>query len=186
MNRWMVLLRGVNVGRHRQVPMKRLVDVLLEAGFESVRTYIQSGNVVLDSHDQRASVGVAVRSLIQAEFGFDVATVVRTHAEIAAAARHPLDTGRIDPKLLHVVFLVAPASLAQQEQLNACAPKYSPDHWSISESGDTLFVAYPNGSATSRLTLDVIERHLGVVGTARNLNTVRRLVDFAPTHQRQD
>jgi uncharacterized protein (DUF1697 family) len=159
--------------------MKRLADALTASGFESVQTYVQSGNVVLDSPKNRASVSASVAATIEAEFGFKVSVVVRSLDELAELAKsHPGDTGEIDPKLLHVVFLDQAASSAARTKLDELAEHYAPDAWSYSSSGHELFVAYPNGSGISRLTLDVIERHLGATGTGRNLNTVRRLLEL--------
>ncbi len=178
--RWVVLLRGVNVGGHRKISMPRLVEALTSAGFEAVQTYIQSGNVILDSTDDHNAVRDRCAAVIEAEFCGDVAVVVRSVDELAELVHsHPGDGGGIDPKLLHVVFLNEPPTPGGRAKLDAKADQHAPDSWSYSPSGRELFVAYPNGSGRSRLNLDVIERHLNVTGTARNLNTVRQLVAMA-------
>lgn len=180
MRRWVVLLRGVNVGGHRKISMTRLVAALTAAGFESVQTYIQSGNVILDSTDDRTAVERRVASVIEAEFGCEVSVVVRSVDELDEVVNsHPSDGGDIDAKLLHVVFLNEPAALRCREHLETIAHKYAPDTWSFSVTASEMFVTYRNGSGQSRFNLDVIERHLNVTGTARNLNTVRRLLSMA-------
>src|SRR3954449_4259754 len=85
MARLIALLRGINVGGHKKVPMARLREVLEGAGFEDVRTYVQSGNVVLTAPARRApKVGREIEQAIEDAFGFDVAVVMRTRDEIAA------------------------------------------------------------------------------------------------------
>ena len=80
----MALLRGINVGRARQVSMPRLTEVLADRGYENVRTHLRSGNVVLDSPRGEAALVADLERAIEEEFGFAVPVIVRTAAEIAA------------------------------------------------------------------------------------------------------
>lgn len=165
--------------------MSVLSAALRKEGFEHVQTYIQSGNVVLSSGvgadgDGATEVGTRAAAAIVATFGFEVAVVVRSAEEVIdVAASHPGIGGAIDAQLLHVVLLSDTPSPEARADLDAIASRYTPDTWTYSNSARELFVTYPEGSARSKFTLNVIERKLGVVGTARNLNTVRRLVDLA-------
>ncbi|HUF99835.1 MAG TPA: DUF1697 domain-containing protein [Ilumatobacter sp.] len=180
MSRWIILLRGINVGGHRKVPMNELKVALDHAGFEAIATYIQSGNVVLDDQEESPStVRERVAVAIQQRFGFDVAVIVRSAADLTAVADSHHGDGLIDPKLLHVVFFSEVPSPDRRAALDVLAAEYAPDTWSYSGAGRELFVAYPDGSGRSKFGLDVVERTLGVTGTARNLNTVRRLIDLA-------
>src|SRR5581483_10365760 len=70
-----LLLRGVNIGPHKRVPMPKLRTALEEAGFADVRTYVQSGNVVLTSRAAPAKVGAKAEAVIAEQFGFDVGVV---------------------------------------------------------------------------------------------------------------
>jgi uncharacterized protein (DUF1697 family) len=82
-SRHIVLLRGINLGPNRRVAMPRLREVLEQAGFEDVRTYVQSGNIVLSSGDPSDAVAATCERVIAEEFGFDVPVVVRTRDELA-------------------------------------------------------------------------------------------------------
>ena len=85
-----VLLRGINIGAKRRVGMPALRELLADGGFGDVRTYVQSGNVVLASRKAPTRVGVECERLISAAFGFQVDVVVRTRDELAeVVARNP-------------------------------------------------------------------------------------------------
>src|SRR5437868_6739570 len=78
-----LLLRGINLGPHRRVPMPELRTALSEAGFADVQTYVQSGNVVLTSRASPAKVGARAEALIAERFGLDVDVIVRTAEELS-------------------------------------------------------------------------------------------------------
>jgi len=167
-----VLLRGINVGGKNKLPMPAL-RTLLEGGYDGVATYIQSGNVVLRSSLAENALMRAVEKQIAEEFSLTIRVVVRTHAELERiAGANPFRSG--EPTGLHVVFLDSapkPAAIATLD------PDRSPgDEFSV--SGSEIFLRYPNGSGRSRLTLDYLERRLGVTGTARNWNTLLKLVEL--------
>jgi len=174
------LLRGINVGGKNVLAMADLRAAMAELGFDNVVTYIQSGNVVFDAEGtsprDEPALADRIAAAIAERDGLSVRVVLRTVAELArAAAGHPdVDSG-IDSKLLHVVFLDAAPSAAAVAALD---PRpYEPDGWAV--VGRDVYVRYPDGSGRSKLTLDVFERALGVTATARNLNTVRKLVELA-------
>lgn len=175
--RWIALLRGINVGGGNRLPMADLRVTMAELGFERVTTYIQSGNIVFDADDadeQRLAERLA--AAIADRHGTSVPVVLRTAAEIGRVAeRHPAIGGGLDPKLLHVHFLDAAPSARSVASLDPRA--HAPDGWVV--DGREVYVHYPNGSGRSKLTIDVFERAFGVTATARNLNTVRKLVELA-------
>jgi uncharacterized protein (DUF1697 family) len=146
--------------------------VFEELGFADVVTYVQSGNVAFRA--PRATAG-AIEQGIREAFGLEVPVVLRTGAELkAVAARNPFLAGGTELKLLHVVFLDREPAAGVIAQVD---PERSPgDRFSL--VGTELYVDYANGSGRSKLTLDYLERRLGVKGTARNWNTVLKLVEF--------
>lgn len=166
------LLRGVNVGA-KQVSMPQLRAALQAAGFDQVTTYLNSGNVLLDPGGTR-DVGPAIERLISAETGLEVRVITRTSREMDTIARHhPFAGLGLDPRFLHVVFLDrAP------EQGAAIDPDRSPQD-RVEIAGREVYVAYGKGQGRSKLTLDHMERALGVTGTARNWNTVTKLAAMA-------
>ena len=103
-----VLLRGINVGPNKRIAMPALREALTGAGFEDVRTYVQSGNIVLSSGDSAKQLGARCEELIKNTFGHEVEVVVRTRAELAEVIkRNPLGDVADDPKRYQVSFLSA-------------------------------------------------------------------------------
>ena len=101
-----VFLRGINLGSRNRIAMAELRDVLGDAGFDDIRTYLQSGNVVLSSRASPATVARRCEEAIADRLGLDVAVVVRTRDEIAEVVRHnPLGDVAKDPKRYQVSFL---------------------------------------------------------------------------------
>ena len=99
--------------------------------------------------------------------------VVRAGDELAGLAdRHPFAADGIDPKLLHVAFLDRRPDVAGGPDPD----RWLPDRWAV--AGRELFLAYPGGSARSKMTIDQFERPWGVTATARNLNTIVKLADL--------
>jgi uncharacterized protein (DUF1697 family) len=170
-----VLIRGINVGGKNKLPMAELRAALAEAAYEDVATYIQSGNVVVRSEASPGAVGRGIGRVIEDEFGLPVQVLVRTHAELVAlAGANPFLPVTDDLAKLHVVFLDAEPKAASVAGLD---PDRSPgDEFNV--SGREIFLRYPSGSGRSKLTLDYFERRLGVAGTARNWNTLLKLIEL--------
>jgi len=169
-----VLLRGINVGGKNKLPMPALRSLLQEAGYEGVSTYIQSGNVTLRSSVGADHLAQAIEKQIAAEFSLAIRVVVRTHDELERIAGANPFLGVGESTGLHVVFLDrAPEAAA----ITTLDPDRSPgDEFSV--AGNEIYLRYPNGSGRTKLTLDYLERRLGVTGTARNWNTLLRLVEL--------
>ncbi len=175
-NRYVVLLRGINVGGHNKVPMADLRAALTAAGFSRVSTYIASGNVILDAPDaDEGQVGEEVAEVVTAQFGLSIPIVVRPATTWPAIlGANPFPQAEAQPKLLHV-------SLCDQEpDPEALAAfdvaAYAPDE--MAASGRELFLWYPEGAARSKLTGALLERKLGVTTTARNWSTMLKLADL--------
>ena len=156
--------------------MADLRAVLTRCGFTDVQTYIQSGNVVFRSTEiaDAEPIAAAISDAVDAEFGFRVPVVVRPLTEIARIAEsHPGDGGDVPPKFLLVFVLDGATDPDAQPDPDS----FEPDHWALGER--EVYVTHPNGQGRSKLTIDVFERAFGVTATARNLNTLRAIVDLA-------
>jgi uncharacterized protein (DUF1697 family) len=174
--RWIALLRGVNVGGGNKIAMPALRVSCEACGFERVSTYIQSGNLVFDASGDEASVTAALRKLLADEHGLKVPVVVRTAKEMDRLVdRHPGLAAGIDPKYLHIVFLDKRAKQSDAERIDA--GRYEPDVFEV--DGREVYVTYPTGSGRSKLTIEVFEKAFGVTATARNVNTVHKLIELA-------
>lgn len=171
------LLRGVNVGGQAKVPMAELRQVAEEVGLGDVRTYVQSGNVAFTVPAKKALSAVpdTLRTAISTRFGVDVDVLVRTGDQLATLAdRNPFLDDESRPTMLHVVFL---AGTPDRSRIAGLDPDRAPGDRFVVD-GDEIFVHYPDGSGRSKLTLDYFERTLAVRGTARNWNTVTRLLEM--------
>ena len=175
-NRFVILLRGINVGGHNRVPMAELRDALNGAGFEDVKTYIQSGNVVADcSGRDEPGVVADVEAVIAAQFGLTIPIVARAVDDWQPILdANPFPDGVDQPKLLHVSLCdVAPSAEALAALDHAA---FAPDQ--LIADGRHLYLWYPSGSARSKLTGALLERKLGVTTTARNWSTMQKLADM--------
>ena len=162
--RHVALLRGINVGGHRKVPMAELRALCAELGFRDVKTYIQSGNVAFEGE---GDVAASLKAGIAERFGFDVPVVVRTREQVQAAIDgNPFE---IDPKLLHVFFLDRAVDGAGLD------PDHSPGD-AFEVAGDVIYVRYGSSSHKSKLSVAFFERRLGCKATARNWRTVHKLL----------
>ena len=171
--RWVALLRAVNLGSRNRVPMAELRARLEGAGYEGVRTYIASGNVIVDGPRSRTALAGDLERLIAEAFRVETTAILRTPKELSAAvAGHPFGK---DTSHSHVVFLAARPRRAAAERLAALDP--SPDRAVL--AGSEVYLHYPAGYSGSRLSPAHIERVLAVDGTHRNWRTVAKLAELA-------
>lgn len=169
-----ILLRGINVGKHRRLPMPALRDALAAAGYTGVQTYVQSGNVVLDAEGPDEALAAELSALIEREFGFDVPVVVRTRDEIAAVVEdNPLRGVADVPKLQHVLFLAEPLDPARAEEVAGLA--MAPEQVVVRER--EIHAWYPDGMQNSKLARSLAGTKLGVA-TDRNWATVLKLLEM--------
>lgn len=171
-----VLLRAVNVSGLNRVPMAEL-RALLQARttLQNLSTYIASGNIICDPPGDPEAAAAEVRSLIAERFGVDTPAIARTHAQLAeAVSADPFPDAPLE-KMVHVVFLDGRPAADAVEQLTG---RLQPGE-RIALIGRELWIDHGRGGAAStRLSGTVLDRALGVAGTARNLTTVRRLVQL--------
>lgn len=167
-----VLLRGINLGSANRISMAPLREALTQAGFENVRTYVQSGNIVLDT-DAPDPAG-RVETLLGERFDLRVPVVSRSRDEIAAVvALNPLGHVATEPKRYQVSFLPAEPEPAVVEKVAALAA----DGEAVAAHGRELYAWHPNGVARSKLALGLADKKLGA--TARNWTTVTTLLEMA-------
>ena len=168
-----LFVRAVNVGG-ATLPMAEFRALLAELGGENVRTYIASGNAVLDVPGDAARFDRAVEAAITERYGFVREVISRTPAEVSAAlAAHPFEV--VDPKFSYITFLTAtPAADALAAAANVPT---GADEWRL--AGRELHLKFADGMGRAVLNLDRLLRSLGVAGTARNLRTTQALVELA-------
>jgi uncharacterized protein (DUF1697 family) len=171
--RWVALLRAVNLGPDNKVPMAELRAALEEAGYDGVRTYIASGNVLLEGPSGRAKLGAALERLVAESFGVTTTVILRKPRELASlVAAHPFGG---DTAETHVAFLAERPTKAAAARLAAVDP--GADLAVL--SGTDLYLRLPRGVHGSRLSIARIEKLLGVRATLRNWRTAGRLAELA-------
>lgn len=172
MKKYIVLLRGINVSGKNLLPMKELVCILGGIGCENVRTYIQSGNVVLDSGLSPSSLENSISEALEASKGFSIPVIALPVSKLRSAVDAcPFETK--EGKLLHYFFAISKPFVNEQILQSLCAES------ECYESRGMVFYLYaPNGIGRSKLVAN-IERVLGVPATGRNHNTVQKLLDLA-------
>jgi uncharacterized protein (DUF1697 family) len=174
--RHVVLLRGINIGPHNRVAMPKLRDALAEAGFADVRTYVQSGNIVLESRKAAATVAQECMRVIDEAFGLDIAVVTRTRDELAEVVRrNPLGAVVDEPKRYQVSFLSAEPDAKVVEKLAGLAAAEE----RFEAVGREIYAWHPAGVARSKLWNALAGKGLGVTATARNWTTVETLLAMA-------
>lgn len=184
MKTWVSLIRGVNVGGNNKVPMTALRVVLEADGFTRVRTYIQSGNVLVDAtRTTSTKVSERISGLIQTEFGINVPVITLDATSLAAVIRDNPYPHETDHRRLHAIFLPGqPDALSRvrlDELSSVFAAKAVPDSFTL--IGSTLYLHTPDGFGTSDLAkaLTTKTRSAGLNGTARNWATVTTLLEMA-------
>jgi uncharacterized protein (DUF1697 family) len=174
--RQVLMLRGINLGPTRRVPMADLRALLTDAGYEDVRTYVQSGNVVLGSSAPAADVERDAQRLISERFGFDVPVIGRSRTQLAAVVkRNPLGDIAAEPKRYQVSFLSAKLSADVIGVLKDAAAESE----RVVVHGREVYAWHPAGVARSKLWNTLAGKGLGVTATARNWTTVTTLLEMA-------
>jgi uncharacterized protein (DUF1697 family) len=171
-----IMLRGINLGPTRRVPMAELRALFSEAGYEDVRTYVQSGNIVLRSPAKPAELERDAAGLISERFGFDVPVIVRTRTDLARVVkRNPLGEVADDPKRYQVSFLSAEPDSSVAGRLRSLAAATE----AVVVHGREIYAWHPEGVARSKLWNELAGKRLGVIATARNWTTVTTLLEMA-------
>ena len=166
------LLRGINVGGKAILPMKELVAIFEACGASEVKTYIQSGNVVFFSDSAEEVVG-RVTGEVARVYGYSGRVVLRSGVEMEAVLRgNPFLGAAV--ATLHVYFLADRPSAAAVKGLDA--QRSAGDSFVV--IGREVYLQLPNGMARTKLTNSYFDSRLGTVSTARNWNTVGKLVEL--------
>ena len=172
------LLRAVNVGG-RKLPMADLRALCGELGWKDVATYIQSGNVIFSAAGAKASLEAELEQAITRRFGLDVPVIVRTAAEWAAyAGSNPFPVAaRDEPNRLMLLLSKAPPVKGAEDLIQAKAGAGE----KVARSGDALWIHFPGGAGTTKLTPKLIDRAIGSPATARNHRTILKLEEMLST-----
>ena len=174
MARQIALLRGINLGPNRRVKMAELRELCERLGYTEVQTLLQSGNVVLETRKQPATVERELHKAIDEELGVDTLVIVRTRDELAdVVAGKPFEGA--DGKQLQVTFLDEELPKATAGEVEAAAAGAE----QVVIRGREVYAWHPDGIQRSKLAALLASSKLGVTATARNWNTVEKLLEMA-------
>lgn len=176
MPRQIALLRGINLGARNRVSMPELRELLTGLGHDDVKTLLQSGNVVLTSKETGEQLEQALERAIAGELGVESRVIVRSARELAGVVkRDPFAGVADDPKRYQVSFLSAKPEAAVVRALEAA--DVAPEQ--VAVSGREIYAWHPEGIQRSPLAKLLTDSKLGVTATARNWNTVLKLLELA-------
>jgi uncharacterized protein (DUF1697 family) len=170
-----LLLRGINLASANRIKMHELTAALTDAGLGSdPRTYVQSGNVVLESSLPEGELAGAVSGLLMQRFGISSPVVVRTAGELRQIVeRNPFPRqASADPKRLQVTFLTAPAGAERLATLTQRAALGE----LVAAVDRQIYTWHPEGIARTKLAPALVPA--GVPATSRNWNTVNALLEM--------
>ncbi|WP_313807299.1 DUF1697 domain-containing protein [Flavobacterium sp.] len=173
----LALLRGINVSGHNMIKMEALKALLERMGFTNVQTYIQSGNVFVDSEETHGpTIGFKIKQEIFKEWGYDVPIIVISKSDLEACLlKNPfLKEKDIDTKKLYFTFISKELNESAIHDLKMSQVK--PDEAII--DGNRIYIKYANGAGKTRFDQKYIEKKLNVTATIRNLNTVTKLLEM--------
>ncbi len=175
MARHVALLRGINLGSRNRVSMPDLRAALGAAGYDDVATLVQSGNLVLTSAKAPRTLEREISELVADEFGVETATVARTRDELEGVIeRNPIPEGPSAPRLFQVTFFSGEPDAAAVERL--AGQDFGSER--VEVIGREAYAWHPDGIQRSKLARELSKLMRGD-GTARNWNTVTKLLELA-------
>jgi uncharacterized protein (DUF1697 family) len=173
--RCIAFLRAINVGG-RVVKMERLRALFETAGFSNVETFIASGNVICDAGAKKpAGLEWSIEKMLHAALGYEVATFVRTCAEVGGIAAHqPFTRAAIDRSLaFNVALLGAPPDAKTKQALMALATTLDDIH----VHGREIYWLSRARQSESKISNAVFEKTLGQPSTVRGIGTIRKIAE---------
>lgn len=171
------MLRGVNVGGHHKIKMDALRALYESLKFEEPRTYVQSGNVIFRTREKNSyALEKKIQNAIEQEFGFRPEVILRTTEELrGAVAALPFAGRNLEPGKILVTFLAGDPGPQAGESLRLL--KDYPEELHL--RGRELYIYFPDGAGKSKLPWSKVEKLFQTTGTARNWNSVTKMLAMA-------
>ena len=172
------MLRGINVGAHNRIKMDALCSLYESLKLEAPQTYVQSGNVIFRTKEKNTEkLATQIRQAIEKKLKCSPAVILRTTAEMKKAiAANPFSNRPdiVPGKLLLTFLATEPAADAK-----SVFEKFKDYPEEIHLKGRELYIYFPNGAGKSKLPWSQVEKLLKVTGTARNWNSVTKMLEIA-------
>ena len=172
MQTYIALLRGINVGGHKKVPMAELRELFVKSGLDNVKTYIQSGNVIFQtSMSGSKDLETNIQKLILNKFGFEVPVLIKTKEELSLIYNNcPF----IDDKKMESYFVFLSAIPSESLIKVASEKTYSDDEYVILK--DCIYLFCSKGYGRTKFNLSYFEKKLNLNATTRNYKTMVKLL----------
>ncbi|MBT8253213.1 MAG: DUF1697 domain-containing protein [Flavobacteriaceae bacterium] len=181
MKTFIALLRGINVGGHKKVPMAELREILAARGLQHVQTYIQSGNVVFQSEKSTVQLESDIHEAIKEHFRFDVPVLVRTHQNLKDILDNcPFEKEKKEKS--YFTLLQSPPEASRMAEVAML--EYPGEEFVVTPECIYYFSAVGFGKA--KFNWKGVERKLNVSMTARNFRTVQKLLSLSDQNNPND
>lgn len=175
---YLAFLRGINVGGHRKIKMKDLQLSLAKMGFDEVKTYIQSGNIVFKAAEDKAdTLSKEIEARIVKDFGFEVKVIIKNRAQLKEIISNnpylPDDSANISK--CYLTLLTEVPKKEQAEVLNAL--KFPHDEFHLMDN--IIYLYCTNGYGKTKLSNDFFEKKLKQAATTRNWKTMLKMLEMS-------
>ena len=168
---YIILLRGINVSGKNKIPMLDLRTLLNDLEYQNVQTYIQSGNIILESTFSKNETSQRINKSIKEKFGFDIPVIVRTIPELKKTIEnYPFSIE--NEKIVAFTFLDRSSEIKEIEIKNIGEDQYK-------INGDVVYLNCPSTFAKTKISNNVLEKKLQVIATTRNLRTTLKLLELS-------
>lgn len=175
MHTYIALLKGINVGGHKKMPMADLREQLTKSGLKQVRTYIQSGNVVFQSElNDLLELEAFLQKTIQSYFGFEVSVLVTTREQLKRIFD---DCPFSEEKKIKSYFTLLKHKPGEAIIKMASEKVYEGEEYEI--INDCIYFYCASGYGRAKFNINYFERKLGTTATARNYNTMVKLLELS-------
>ena len=172
MQTYIALLRGINVGGHKKVPMAELREILTKFKLENVQTYIQSGNVIFQSSESnKVKLETTIKKLIVDHFGFEIPVLVKTREELKIIFNAcPFS----EEKKKNSYFTMLSAIPDKDLVVEASKKTYPNEEYLI--SNNCIYFYSEKGYGNAKFNLSFFEKKLKINATSRNYKTMVKLL----------
>lgn len=175
MKTYIAFLKGINVGGHKKVPMAELRDILTKIGFQDVKSYIQSGNVILKSDEESIQkIEETISSSIEDHFGFEVSVLVKMRQDLKRIFE---DSPFHEEQKKASYFMMLHDKPKKALVFEASEKVYEGETYVIIK--DCIYYFYEKGLGQAKFNVNFFERKLNTFATARNYNTMVKLLSLS-------
>ncbi|WP_339755919.1 DUF1697 domain-containing protein [uncultured Winogradskyella sp.] len=175
MKTYIALLRGINVGGHKKIPMAELRELLTKSGLENVKTYIQSGNVIFKSNiSYKQLLEDLIHNAIKDKFGFTVPVLVRTRDDLEAIFD---DCPFSEEKKVNSYFTML-SEIPNKDLVDEASEKTYPNEEYVILK-DCIYFFCSIGYGNAKFNLSFFERKLKINATSRNYKTMVKLLSLS-------